>query len=174
MVRALNYKLGGLHLVQIPPWHQTEFVIGSAYHLTEKSAWDAAELPHQLRFESKKGQICVAWVWNGEGTEKLVIVSNIPFGSYQPEWTDYLKTYSSIFGWNFRKVTLPFTFHPEFPKFSVKWQAPRKSRVQISWPRFLNSQLIRLVPFDILYLVMFHFNLLVSQSLIQKPNDGRE
>ena len=32
------------------------------------------------------------------------MVSNIPFGSYQPEWMDYLKTYSSIFGWNFRKV----------------------------------------------------------------------
>ena len=30
------------------------------------------------------------------------MVSNIPFGSYQPEWTDYLKTYSLIFGWNFR------------------------------------------------------------------------
>ena len=27
------------------------------------------------------------------------MVSNIPFGSYQPEWKDYLKTYSSIFGW---------------------------------------------------------------------------
>ena len=52
------------------------------------------------------------------------MVSNVTFGSYQPEWTDYLKTYSSIFGWNFRKVTLPFTFHPEFPKFSVKWKAP--------------------------------------------------
>ena len=52
------------------------------------------------------------------------MVSNIPFGSYQPEWKDYLKTYSSIFGWKFRKVTLPLTFHPEFPKFSVKWLAP--------------------------------------------------
>ena len=49
------------------------------------------------------------------------MVSNILFGLYEPEWTDYLKTYSSIFGWNFRKVTSPFTFHPEFPKFSVKW-----------------------------------------------------
>ena len=34
------------------------------------------------------------------------MVSNIPFGSYQPEWEDYVKTYSSIFDWNFRKVTL--------------------------------------------------------------------
>ena len=49
------------------------------------------------------------------------MVSDIPFGSYQPEWKDYLKTYSSIFDWNFQKVTLPFTFHPEFPKFSIKW-----------------------------------------------------
>ena len=29
-------------------------------------------MSHPLRFESKKGQICVAWVWNREGTEKLV------------------------------------------------------------------------------------------------------
>ena len=35
-----------------------------------------------------------------------LMVRNIPFGSYQPEWKDYLKTYSSIFGWNFRKVTI--------------------------------------------------------------------
>ena len=51
------------------------------------------------------------------------MVSNIPFGSYHPKWTGYLTTYSSIFGWNFRKVwkvTLPFTFYPKFPKFSVK------------------------------------------------------
>ena len=42
------------------------------------------------------------------------MVSNIPFGSYQPEWMDYLKTYSSIFGWNFRKVALPFALHLDF------------------------------------------------------------
>ena len=29
-------------------------------------------MSHPLRFESKKGRICVAWVWNREGTEKLV------------------------------------------------------------------------------------------------------
>ena len=65
---------------------------------------------------------------SGCGVESLTVsdlpvYSNIPFGSYQPEWTDFLKTYMypSIFGWNFRKVTLPFTFHPEFPKFPVKW-----------------------------------------------------
>ena len=49
------------------------------------------------------------------------MVSNIPFGSYQVEWMDHLKTYSSIVGWNFQKVTLPFTFHPEFLKFPDKW-----------------------------------------------------
>ena len=37
----------------------------------------------------------------------LPVYRNIPFGSYQPEWTNFLKThiYPSIFGWNFRKVT---------------------------------------------------------------------
>ena len=30
------------------------------------------EMPHPLPFESEKGRICVAWVWNREGTEKLV------------------------------------------------------------------------------------------------------
>ena len=29
-------------------------------------------MPHPLPFESEKGRICVAWVWNREGTEKLV------------------------------------------------------------------------------------------------------
>ena len=29
-------------------------------------------MPRPLRFESKKGRICVAWVWNREGTEKLI------------------------------------------------------------------------------------------------------
>ena len=29
-------------------------------------------MSHPLRFESKKGRNCVAWVWNREGTEKLV------------------------------------------------------------------------------------------------------
>ena len=29
-------------------------------------------MSHPLRFESKKGRICVAWVLNREGTEKLV------------------------------------------------------------------------------------------------------
>ena len=29
-------------------------------------------MPHPLQFESKKGWICVAWVWNREGIKKLV------------------------------------------------------------------------------------------------------
>ena len=81
-------------------------------------------MPHPLRFESKKGaNLCSVSL----EPRNWLMVSNIPFGSYQPEWKDYLKTYSSIFGWNFRKVTLPFTFHPEIPKFSVRWQAPLSS-----------------------------------------------
>ena len=36
---------------------------------------------------------------------------------FKPEWTDYLKTYSSIFGWNFRKVTSPGISYI----FSLKW-----------------------------------------------------
>ena len=108
-------------------------MIWGAYHLTEKSGWGVesimvSDLPVYRRnatfvtvWIQKKGE----FVSRESGTEKVLrnwlMVSNIPFGSYQPEWKDYLKTYSSIFGWNFRKVTLPFSFHPEFPKFSVKW-----------------------------------------------------
>ena len=88
-------------------------------------SWSKAKVKLRFRmtkiltwFESKKGaNLCSVSL----EPRNWLMVSNIPFGSYQPEWTDYLKTYSSIFGWNFRKVTLPFTFHPEFPKFSVKW-----------------------------------------------------
>ena len=54
------------------------------YHLTEKSGWDVEsimvnDLPFHRRnttsvtlWIQKKGRICVAWVWNREGTEKLV------------------------------------------------------------------------------------------------------
>ena len=62
-------------------------VTRGVYHLTEKSGWGVesimvsdsvaicqftVEIPHPLPFESEKGRICVAWVWNREGTEKLV------------------------------------------------------------------------------------------------------
>ena len=55
-----------------------------AYHLTEKSGWGVesimvSDLPVYHRNTTsitlsiqKKGQICVAWVWNCEETEKLV------------------------------------------------------------------------------------------------------
>ena len=39
------------------------------------------------------------------------VESNIPFGSCQPEWTDYLKTYSSIFGW---KISEKWPYHVPF------------------------------------------------------------
>ena len=65
------------------------------------------------------------------------MVSNIAFGWYQPEWKDCLK----IFIWNtsinwclyFRKVTLPFIFHPEFRKFSIKWLKPVVTQRVIAW-----------------------------------------
>ena len=99
----------------------TKFVTKGAYHLTEKSGWGVenimvSDLPVCRRnatsvtvWIQKKGE----FVSRESGTEKelrnWLMVSNIPFGSYQPEWKDYLKTYSSIFGWKFRKVNLPFT-----------------------------------------------------------------
>ena len=109
------------------------FFIRDAYHFTEKSGWGiesiiVSDLPVYRRnttsvmvWIQKKGEFEL----RESGTEKeprnWLMVSNIPFGSYQPEWKDYFKTLSSIFGRNFRKVTLPFTFHPELTKFSVKW-----------------------------------------------------
>ena len=68
----------------------------------------------------KKGEFVSCESGTKKELRNWLMVSNIPFGLYQPEWKDYLKTYSSIFGWNFRKVTLPFTFHLEFLKFSIK------------------------------------------------------
>ena len=74
-----------------------------AYHLTEKSGWGVesimvSDLPVYHRNATsvtvwipKKGE----FVSRVSGTEKelrnWLMVSNIPFGSYQPEWTDYLK-----------------------------------------------------------------------------------
>ena len=91
------------------------WIIWGAYHLTEKSGWGVesimvSDLPVYRRnatsvtvWIQKKGE----FVSRESGTEKelrnWLMVSNIPFGSYQPEWKDYLKMYSSIFSWNFRK-----------------------------------------------------------------------
>ena len=49
--------------------------------------------------------------------------------------------HSSIFGWNFRKVTLPFTFQLEFPKYSVKWQAPLSTQKKTFQSKVENQQL---------------------------------
>ena len=109
-----------------------KFSLG-AYHLTEKSGWVVKSIMvSDLPVYRRNATSVTVWIQKKDdfvsresGTNKelrnWLMVSNILFGSYQPEWTDYLKTYSSIFGWNFRKVTLPFTSHPEFLKFSVKW-----------------------------------------------------
>ena len=100
----------------------------------EKSGWDVESIMvSDLPVFRRNTTSVTVWIQKKSefvlcesGTEKelrtWLMLSNIPFGSYQPEWKDYLKTYSSIFGWNWRlEVTLPCTFHPEFPKFSVKW-----------------------------------------------------
>ena len=70
------------------------------------------------RLNPKKGRICVAWVWNWE-VGKLM-VSNIPFGLYQPKWRDYLKMCSSIFGLKSDPIYHLPSFPQGFPKFSVK------------------------------------------------------
>ena len=104
-------------------------MIEGAYHLAEKSGWGVKSIMvSDLPIYRRNATSVTVWIQkrgefvqreSGTKTEprNLKMVSNIPFVSYQPEWKDYLKTYSSIFDWNFRKVTLPFTFHPEFPKF---------------------------------------------------------
>ena len=57
--------------------------IWGAYYFTAKSGWDVesimvSDLPVYRRIATsvtvwiQKGRICVAWVWNLEGTEKLV------------------------------------------------------------------------------------------------------
>ena len=73
------------------------------------------ELPHPLRFESKKGA-------NASGTEKLVdgkqhSVWFVPTGMNRLPQNVLLN-----FWLEFPKSDhLPFTIHLEFPKFSVKW-----------------------------------------------------
>ena len=70
-----------LRWVCIPGGHEESRV---AYHLTEKSVRGVesimvSDIPVYRRIATsvtvwihKKGRICVAWVWNREGTEKLV------------------------------------------------------------------------------------------------------
>ena len=61
-----------------------DFSARGAYHLTEKSGWGVesimvSDLPVYRRnatsvrvWIQNKGKFCVAWVWNREGTEKLI------------------------------------------------------------------------------------------------------
>ena len=71
------------------------------------------------------------------------MVSNIPFGSYQPEWKDYLKTYCSIFGWKFRKVTLPFYLPPAISEIFCQMVSTPCSSVdwnQEGWQTLIQSE----------------------------------
>ena len=89
------------------------------YHLTEKSGWDVksimvSDLPVSRRnttsvtvWIQKKGEFVLCESGTDQELRNWLMVSNIPFGSYQPEWKDYLKTYSSIFGWNWRLEVTP-------------------------------------------------------------------
>ena len=74
---------------------------------------DLQELPHPLRFESRKGA-------KASGTKNLVNdrehpVWFAPTGMNGP--TTSKRNPIFFFGWKCRKVTSPFTIHPEFPKF---------------------------------------------------------
>ena len=69
----------------------------------------------------KKGRVCVASVWSREGAEKLVNGKQHSVWFVPTGMNGLPQNVPSIFGWNFRKVTLPFTFHLEFPKFCLKW-----------------------------------------------------
>ena len=60
-------------------------------------------MPHPLQFESKQGRICVAWVWNREGTEKLVN------GKQHSVW--FVPT-----GMKGLPQNVPLNFRLEFPK----------------------------------------------------------
>ena len=78
-----------------------------AYHFTEKSGWGVeSKMVSDLAVYRGNTTSVTGWIQKkGEfvlresGTEKeprnWLMVSNIPFGSYQPEWMEYLKTYSS-------------------------------------------------------------------------------
>ena len=99
-----------------------------AYHLTEKSGWGVesimvSDLPVYRRIATsvtvwiqKKARIWVAWVWNREGTEKLVN------GKQHSVWfvPTGMKNLVLYFRLEFPKSDLT-TFHPEFSKFCVKW-----------------------------------------------------
>ena len=78
-----------------------------SYHFTEKSGWGVeSKMVSDLAvyrgnttsvtgWIQKKGEIVLCESGIEKEVRNWLMVSNIPFGSYQPEWTDYLKTYSS-------------------------------------------------------------------------------
>ena len=97
-----------MHLWVNHRWVPATCVSRDAYHLTEKTGWGVesimvSDLPVYRRnatsvtvWIQKRANLCSVSL----EPRNWLMVSNIPFGLYEPEWTDYLKTYSSIFGWN--------------------------------------------------------------------------
>jgi len=49
------------------------------------------------------------------------MVRQFSVDSFQPAKEEYLRRKSKISGWNFRKVTIPFTFQTEFSEIFAKW-----------------------------------------------------
>ena len=121
----------------MPQWNYNDVlvcILWVHYHLTEKSSWGVesitvSDLPVYCRnatsitfWIQKKGRICVAWVWNWEGTEKLVNGKQHSI-CFIPTWMKGLPQKVLLnFRLEFLKSDLTInTFHSEFPKFYVKW-----------------------------------------------------
>ena len=80
----------------------------------------STKLPHPLRFESQKGEnLCGMSLGPGRNWEigKWWATFQLVRTNWNKQTTSKHTLYSSIFSWNFWKVT----FHPKFLKFSVKW-----------------------------------------------------
>ena len=69
-------------------------------------------MPHPLRFESKKR-------------------ANLCRVSLEPRRACGNERNTSIFDWNFRKVTLPFTFHRNFRNFPSNGKHPKSTFSQL-------------------------------------------
>jgi len=50
-----------------------------------------------------------------------------------PEKKDNLERLTKIFETNFRKLSVPFDFKPEFPEILVEWNAPRGIAFALPW-----------------------------------------
>ena len=104
---------------------------GGAYHLTEESGWGVKSIMvSDWPVYCRTATSVTVWIQKRGRGENLSSVSleprrNREFGKWYTKFrlvcTNRNERTTSIFGCNFRKVTLPFTFHPEFLKFSVKW-----------------------------------------------------